>query len=128
MGRVEEAINYKHNGYNCCQAVLMAYKDLIPLSEEQIKNIGSGFAVGMGGMEGDCGAMIGANMVLGFCNDTGMPTAPFSKRLVGEFRAHAGAICCRELKGAGTGKVLCPCDDCIKIAVMILQGFDIGKD
>ena len=24
---------------------------------------------------------------------------------------------CRDLKGIGTGKVLCPCDDCVRNAV-----------
>jgi hypothetical protein len=38
-----------------------------------------------------------------------------------EFKAAAGATICRELKGVDTGKVLCACDDCVRIAAMLVE-------
>ncbi len=54
MDRIEKAVEYKHNGYNCCQAVLEAFSDELELSEDQIRTLGSGFGIGMGCMEATC--------------------------------------------------------------------------
>ena len=34
-----------------------------------------------------------------------------------EERMELGATICRELKGVGTGKVLCSCEDCVRNAI-----------
>ena len=65
MDRAEKALEVKHQmGINCCQAVLLAYKDELNKTEEELLRLGSGFGGGMGCMEGSCGALIGAVMVL----------------------------------------------------------------
>ncbi|ETP71725.1 C_GCAxxG_C_C family probable redox protein [Lachnospiraceae bacterium JC7] len=120
MERVEKAVEYKHSGCNCCQAVLMAFEDELELGGEQLKALGSGFGGGMGCMEATCGALVGANMVLGMKNETGKPTTPQSRQLLNDFEAACGATICKELKGIGTGKVLCECDDCVRNAVRAL--------
>lgn len=38
-----------------------------------------------------------------------------------EFKEKAGATICRDLKGVGTGKMLCSCDDCVRLAVLGLE-------
>lgn len=43
------------------------------------------------------------------------------KDVVDEFKAETGATACCDLKGVGTGKVLCPCDDCIRAAVVAIE-------
>ena len=64
MDRAEKALEVKHQmGINCCQAVLLAYKDELNKTEEELLRLGSGFGGGMGCMEGSCGALIGAVMV-----------------------------------------------------------------
>ena len=51
--------------HNCTQSVLCTYHDYTPLDEETIKQAGNCFAVGMGNMEGTCGALVGAGIVYG---------------------------------------------------------------
>ena len=48
--RRQAAIECKHAGYNCCQAVLCAFADKTPYTEEQLVSLGAAFGVGMGGM------------------------------------------------------------------------------
>ena len=55
MTRSEHGAELKRS-YNCCQAVLLAYADLLPLSEAQLLALGSTFGSGMGGVKGTCGA------------------------------------------------------------------------
>ena len=117
MERTEKAVEYKHNGYNCCQAVLAAYADELGLPEETLKRIGAAFGSGMGGMEGTCGALCGAEMVLGLRDYGGGPMHSAAKAMYESFREKSGAAICKELKGIGTGKVLCSCDDCVRHGV-----------
>ena len=51
--------------HNCTQAVLCTYHDFAGMEEETIKNAGNAFAAGMGNMEGTCGAIVGAGIILG---------------------------------------------------------------
>ncbi|MBP3240892.1 MAG: C_GCAxxG_C_C family protein [Oribacterium sp.] len=120
MDRIEKAVEYKHSGCNCCQAVLEAFRDELDLSEDQIRTLGSGFGIGMGCMEATCGALVGANMVLGLRNKTNKPIIPQSRQLLNDFKAACGATICKELKGIESGKVLCECDDCVRNAVKLL--------
>ncbi|SFG66741.1 C-GCAxxG-C-C family protein [Oribacterium sp. WCC10] len=120
MDKVEQAVVYKHSGCNCCQAVLKVFEDELDLSGDQLNAIGSGFGAGMACMEATCGALVGANMVLGLKNTTGKPTAPQSRQLLQKFDEMSGATICKELKGIETGKVICECDDCVRNAVKIL--------
>ena len=121
MERAEQAVEFKHSGFNCCQAVLKAFEDRTGMTDEQLKAVGSGFGGGMGCMKATCGALVGANMVLGLANDTGKPTTAVSREMLQEFEEKSGATICGDLKGIGTGKVLCECDDCIRNAVKILE-------
>lgn len=121
MDRIEKAIEYKHSGCNCCQAVLMSFEDELELTGEQLRTLGSGFGAGMGCMEATCGALVGANMVLGLKNTGNKPTAPQSRQLLNDFKTQCGATICKELKGIETGKVLCECDDCVRNAVKLLS-------
>ena len=117
MDKKEKAVDYKHNGYNCCQAVLMVYKEELELSNDVIKKLGAAYGVGMGCMGATCGALIGAEMVLGMEKFDGKPILSKAKQLYSEFEKKSGATVCKDLKGIETGKVLCPCDDCVRNAV-----------
>lgn len=117
MDKKEQAVEYKHNGYNCCQAVLMVYKDEFGLSDETIKKLGAAYGVGMGCMGATCGSLIGAEMVLGMENFEGKPILSKAKKLYGEFEKKSGATICKDLKGIEAGKILCECDDCVRNAV-----------
>ena len=116
--RVERAAELKrHQGYNCCQAVTAVLTDQTELTEEQMNHIAAGFCVGMGNMEATCGALIGAGMIAGLATN-GSATVRFTKQISETFKDMCGAITCKTLKGIPGGKVLCPCDVCVKNAVL----------
>lgn len=121
MTKAELAVEYKHNGHNCAQSVLLAYKEELKKSEAELDAIGSGFGSGMGGMEATCGALIGAVMVKGMLNNTDSLTKLIPNEMLQGFKETCGAIACCDLKGVGTGKVLCACDDCIRNAIGELE-------
>ena len=118
--RRQEAIERKHGGYNCCQAVLCAFQDLTPYTEEQLYALGAAFGAGMGGMEATCGALLGAGVLLGIVRD-GEPVMRDARTLHRAFTERCGASLCKDLKGRDTGKVLCPCDDCVRAAVYLIE-------
>ena len=47
MSRREAAINLFKEGYNCSQAVLLAFSDLTELSDEQAALVASSFGAGI---------------------------------------------------------------------------------
>ena len=118
--RAEVAAQCKLSGQcNCCQAVAKAFADTVKVSDEDMQKIAAGFAAGMGCMEATCGALVGANKILGLRTD-GMGTVKQSRELLAKFKEKCGAVTCKDLKGVGTGKVLCECDDCCRNAVLAL--------
>ena len=102
---------------NCCQAVVRAFADTVPLDEATLTSLAAGFGSGMGTMEGSCGALVGAVMVAGL-RTGGNGTMALSRRILPRFRELCGATICRELKGVDTGKPLCSCEDCVRNAVL----------
>lgn len=110
---------------NCAQAVVKVFENELPIDDETLMKLTAGYAAGMGCMESICGALIGAVMVAGILTD-GKGTPRVSKELVQSFEGKCGATICKELKGIGTGKVLCPCPECVRNAVLAL-GEVLGK-
>ena len=117
MDKREYAVSLKHNGHNCCQAVLAAYAEDLNLPVELLDRMGAAFGGGMATMESTCGALCGAQMVLGLMTKDGRPIPGKARTALRSFEQQAGATQCRVLKGIDTGKVLCPCDDCVRFAV-----------
>lgn len=106
------AVQYKHSGFNCAQAVIAAFADELGIDTETARALGAGFGAGMGTMGATCGALCGAQIVLGLMNK-GTPVMSSARRLYGDFLSRCGATVCAELKGVATGRVLCSCDDCV---------------
>ena len=103
---------------NCCQAVLVAFADKLGKSEDDLLRLGSGFGSGMATMEGTCGALVGAIMVSSLLSPDG-EARNNSRAIMSRFKELCGgATICRDLKGIGTGKVLCSCEDCVRNAVL----------
>ena len=121
MDKKELAVQLKHNGCNCCQAVLCAFVEESGLPEATLKRIVAGFGVGMGCMEATCGALIGAQVLLGLKKYTGKPILSDAKALYQAFTEKCGASICKELKGRDTGVVLCECDDCVRNAAALVE-------
>ncbi len=112
--KAQEAANLKQY-CNCCQAVLLALKDETKLSEDELMQLGAGFGLGMGNMEGTCGALVGAAIIAGFNSKL---TRADVKKMTEDFKSRVGSIICGDIKGRKTGKVLCSCPDCCKNAVL----------
>ncbi len=121
MDKKERAVEFKNSGYNCAQAVLIAFQEETGLSEDVLKRLGAGFAGGMGCMEGTCGALVAAEMVLGLKKYDGSPLIKPARELHQAFAEKCGDTICKDLKGEDTGLVLCSCDDCVRNAVELVE-------
>ena len=92
-------------GYNCAQAVAVAFCDLTGLEEKQAAKMASAFGGGMGRLREVCGAVSGMLLVLGILDGYDDPTDDTAKKelysrvqaLAREFREENGSIICREL-------------------------------
>ena len=95
------------SGYNCAQAVTLAFSDLLPLKEDMLLKMSSPFGGGMGRLREVCGAVSGMMMVLGAIEGYADPKAKEEKadlyakeqELAAAFREIYGSIVCRELLG-----------------------------
>ncbi len=126
MNKAEYAVEMKKK-YNCCQAVLLAFKEELGLDEEFLVKLGAGFGSGMGGLDGTCGALCGAEMILGLYGYEGRRMNPQARELHNRFGEMCGATICRDLKGVDTGTVLCSCDDCVRNAAKLVEELVISK-
>ena len=121
MNRREYAVSCRQSGHNCCQSVLAAFADEMDVSPEILKRIGAAFGGGMGNMEGPCGALCGAEMALGLMRFKGKPIHAAARKVRSCFVEKTGSQICRKIKGLDTGRMLCPCEDCIRNAVAALE-------
>ena len=93
------------NGYNCAQAVAVAFCDVTGLDEALSARLSSSFGGGIGRLREVCGAVSGMVMVAGVlygyddAKDDEAKKAHYElvQRLAGEFREKMGTIICREL-------------------------------
>ena len=104
MTRAERAAQLFVDGYNCAQAVAMAFSDLVGLDETLIAKMASSFGGGMGRMREVCGAVSGMLLVTGtlygYTEDEGdvkMEHYALVQELAGKFREKNGSIICREI-------------------------------
>jgi len=120
MSKKDLAVQYKHSGMNCAQAVVAAYAEDLGIDLGTAKALGAGFGAGMGTMGGTCGALCGAQMVLGMKNK-GKPVMRQARSLYDAFLNQCGATVCAEIKGVTTGRMLCSCDQCVANAAALVE-------
>lgn len=106
---------------NCAQAVATTYADYMGVSEEMAANMTAAFGTGMGNMEGTCGALVGAGVVIGMVKKDRMEGRRQMKLMMQKFQARNGATQCKVLKGVGTGQCLRDCSDCVADAAEFLE-------
>ena len=107
MNRQEKAVEKFSNGYNCAQAVVMAFADKLGLSEEQCAIMSEGFGGGMGRTRSVCGAVSGMVMLAGLklsggkAKDMETRTKIYQavQAMIGKFKAEMGTTICAELLG-----------------------------
>lgn len=117
--RAEKAVYLKNKGgYNCSQAVTAALADQSGLTEAQLKALTAGFCAGMGNLEATCGALLGAGMIAGLKSE-GNGTIKQTRAMIEKFKETCGATKCGDLKAVVDGHVVCPCEDCVRNAVLI---------
>lgn len=105
--RVERARSFFTAGYNCAQAVAMAFDDVMEMDVTTVARIAAPFGGGMGRMREVCGAVSGMTLVAGsICpsvDPKNMEERKANYALVqnfaAQFRAENGDIVCRRLLG-----------------------------
>ena len=119
--RVKNAVERKCNGYNCAQAVACTYCDIVGVDEEFMAAATAAFGGGMGSMDGTCGALTGAAVVLGLKIKDKIAAKSAMSNVIGNFRARNGVTICRQLKGVDTGVMVRSCNDCVADAAEFLE-------
>ena len=109
--RGERARDYFLQGYNCCQAVLLAFADVLEAEGladvNLLKTVGSGFGGGFARMREVCGSFSACTVLAGFIRPAvtpGMDERKANYALVQEMAAafrerNGGSIVCGELLG-----------------------------
>ena len=120
--RIQEAVCKKQSGlYNCAQSIVCTYCDLTNIKEEDMKNITHSFGAGMGNMEGTCGSLIGAGIIIGLLKKDKAQASKAMREMMARFKERNQSVVCKELKGIETKVVLRRCDDCVADAAEFLE-------
>lgn len=107
MSRGDIAYENFLNGYNCTQAVTVAFSDIFGLDEEKLARISGGFGGGVGRMREVCGTFLGLVMILSEVYGYSEPKDIETKKALyekiraaaEEFRKDNKSMICRELLG-----------------------------
>lgn len=105
MTHADSAEKLFKDGYNCAQAVLLAFSDVTGLDDDTATKLASSFGGGLGRMREVCGAVSGAAMVLGIVKGYSDPKNFEAKKahykliqdFAERFKTKNGSIICREL-------------------------------
>lgn len=107
MSRGQKAEEYFKSGYNCAQAVVMAFADVIGGDTQAYLRLSSSFGGGIGRLREVCGAFSGSCMVAGllrgYDNENGVDKGShyaLIQRLALKNKIQNGSIICKELLGA----------------------------
>lgn len=138
----EKACEYFKEGYNCAQAVLLAFSDITRFDKETSLKLSSSFGGGMGRLREVCGAVSSMFMVAGILKGYTTPDNDDIKGahyaliqdLANQFKSECGSIICREILGLEEGADSPapskrtkqyyqerPCENCIKAAAEIIE-------
>jgi len=105
MDHVTLAADLFLEGYNCAQAVVVAFADVTGMDQKTAAKMAAPFGGGMGRMREVCGAVSGMFMVLGALygydnSDAGSKKKELYQQvqaLAEQFRAENGSIICRDI-------------------------------
>ena len=102
--RVEKAIGYFKQGYNCSQSVAMAFADLYDIPVELMARIAASYGGGIGRMRETCGTASGMFMLAGLEIASEQPDQKVKaenykavQELAARFKSQTGSLICREL-------------------------------
>lgn len=105
--RVERARAYFLEGYNCAQAVVMAFDDIMNMDVATLARLTAPFGGGMGRMREVCGTVSGMTFVAGAIAPSADPknleerksNYALVQEFADKFRVENGDIVCRRLLG-----------------------------
>ena len=105
--RVLRAVEYFKSGYNCAQAVVMSFDDVMGYHCDELARLAASFGGGMGRMREVCGTVSGMAMVAGAISPSTNPknleerkaNYALVQHFADKFRAENGDIVCRRLLG-----------------------------
>ena len=107
MQYTEPALSRFTEGYSCSQSILSTFAARYGLDDKTAMKVASAFGGGMAHLDGACGAVTGALMVIGlakFRSDIDVPAAKLevyevTERFVQQFVKRNGHINCTQLLG-----------------------------
>ena len=111
MTRAESAKKYFTDGYNCSQAVMLAFLDDHGAPKEFLEQVALPMGGGMGRLRETCGAVTGAFMTLGllFPERTKSEIYTMVQEFARRFKAKNGSYTCGELlSGVGVAADTAP--------------------
>lgn len=105
--RVAKARNFFTSGYNCAQAVVLAYEDIIGSDAHTLARLAASFGGGLSRLREVCGAVSGMAFITGALIPVDDPLNISAKRenyalmqsFADKFKVENGSIVCRELLG-----------------------------
>ena len=103
--KVQRALDYFNQGFNCAQSVFTAFHTEMGLSEREALRLSSSLGGGVGGLREVCGAFSGLSLVLGALQGYDSPTDMDAKKAhyariqaqAERFKAEYGTLICRDL-------------------------------
>lgn len=127
--RVYKAIENHKNGYNCCQAVVCAYSDLVGMNEKTAFMVSEIFGLGIAGMAETCGSVCGMLIIASLKNSDGnlakpkskLQTYKIGKELSEEFKNKNTSIICKELRGETGKEKRRSCRGCVIDAAILIE-------
>lgn len=95
----EKALDLFENGCNCSQAVVLAFKDILPVDEETLKKVSFPFGGGLGRLRLTCGAASGLAIVLGLLIESTDKAYVYevTRTLLEKVEAVNGSLICKDL-------------------------------
>ena len=108
----KKAVDLFKEGYNCSQAVFLAFEDKLHIDRKVALKLSSSLGGGMGRLREVCGAVSGMFLIAGVLYGYDDPKDYDKKKehyariqqLAKEFEVLNGSIVCRDLLGLGTKK------------------------
>ena len=124
MSRVERVKDYFKQGFNCAQAVALAFAEDTGLSFEDIAKVMQPFGGGLGRLHLTCGAVSGMCAVVGLIYGKADPTSKketyqIVQELCAKFKEKYGSLICADLLKMGKH----PCVELVTTCVEILEEY-----
>ncbi len=130
QSRVLEAAKRHKAGYNCCQAVICTYADLLGIDELTAFRVSEGFGLGISKEYRTCGSCCAMILCAGLKNSDGNMQAPASKlstfelghRMIDRFEEKNTTSICKILRGTdGVTDRIRSCRGCVMDCAQIIE-------